>query len=101
MGVSGDHKLYFAVAEHLLDSWLVATWITADMGHEHIHPLDREFLYLTEATAHIAVVYVAADSPDNRRDRFETAYDIDVAYVTGVPYLVTLGEMLGIAVIPA
>lgn len=71
------------------------------MGHEHINPLDREFLDLTKTTAHIAVVYVAADTPDNRGDRFETAYDIDVADVTCVPYLVTLGEMLGIAVIPA
>ncbi len=99
--MAGYHKPYLTIAQYSLNTRLIPPGIASDVGHEHIHALHGKFLDLTETTAHIAVVDIAADASHYRGHILQTPHDIYVAYIAGVPYLVTFGEMSGIAVIPA
>ena len=66
------------------------------------HDLDSfyfENLGLFQYAPHFAMIYVAAHGPDIRN--FLQSFDYgDVTYIPRMPYLVAIGKIFGIAVVP-
>lgn len=100
VGVTADHEFDFLSAKNRLDTRGIATGITADMRKPYSYAFDFELKHLGTYTAKDAMIDVSADS-SHRSNGFKTAQNCFIADVAGVPYFITVGEVLGIAVVPA
>ena len=98
--VAADKELRAHVDEAVIDLGIVVTWVTADVGHQHIHLLAAESQKLGEFVAHRAAVDVAIDA--TQRVQFGKAVGhLTVTKVATVPHLVALAQVLDDAVVEA
>lgn len=85
--------------EHAADAAVVMAGIAADVLHEHVGGFAAEAQHDGEEAAQVAAVAVAAHGTE-RAEGGEAFGHLERADVARVPYLVTLGEVLRVAVVP-
>ena len=88
------------VVEHALDSRGISAGIACYVCQPHVNPFDLKRFNFAATAHHIAVVDIASHGTYHRHHLFETAYYADVAHVAGVPYLIAIFEVGGVAVVP-
>ena len=79
---------------------LLAMATSCHSNEQNFHALGLKNLHWLERDAQVAAVGVAIDGSDHRGYGFEAVEHFLVAYVAGMPYLVAVGKILGITVVP-
>ena len=78
----------------------ILAWVAADMSHHHLDTLDLKDFHLLEASAQARPVHVAAHGTEHGGDGLQPVGQVVAADIASVPYLITVGKVLGIAVVP-
>lgn len=100
VGVTADHEIDAIVEQLTFDSRRVASRIACNVGQPDADTVDFKTFGLSTATTHVAVVDVAPDGANRRDYLFESADDVNVADIAGVPNFVAVFEMDRVAVVP-
>ena len=98
--MSGNKQLRRRQPKPLSYARGIFAWIAADVRHHHLHAVGGENLNGIECTPSLGTVDIDVDSTHHRRHFAKALDDGHVANVAGVPNLVTVGKMLGVAVVP-
>ena len=99
MAVPTDEELGWTGVELVADAPIVATWVTADVGHEHVSTLARPAQQLGEHATEVATIAVSDDGSQGTEGG-ETVGELDTTDVTSVPDLVALCKVLQVLIIP-
>ena len=99
MAVPTDEELGWTGVELVADAPVVATWVTADVGHKHVRTLARPAQQLGKHATEVAAIAVPDDGSQGTEGG-KTVGEFDTTDVASVPDLVTLCEILHVLVIP-
>ena len=99
MAVAADEELGWTGEELVADTPVVAPGIAADMGHEDVGTLACPSQLLREHQPQVGTVAVADDSTQGTESG-EAVGEFHGTDVAGMPYLVALGEILQVLIVP-
>lgn len=99
MAVPTDEELGWTGVELVADAPIVATRVTADVGHQHVGPFARPVQQLGEHATEVAAIAVP-DYGSQGTEGGETVGELDTTDVASVPDLVTLCKILQVLIIP-
>ena len=99
MAVTADKEGRRVGVELVDDTAVVATRIAADVSHQDVGSLAGPPQFLGEHEAEVAAVAVA-DHGTQGAESGKAIGKLGAADVAGVPYLVALGEVLEVLIIP-
>lgn len=97
--VTVDHKADVVFGKQAFHAGPPFAGIPADVSEEHAYAFAVEYEEFVAETSHRAGVDIAAHGSDGANFR-QTADDVIVADVAGMPYFIAVGEMEGITVVP-
>ena len=78
---------------------LVSAWVASDVCHYYITLFDLELEHITETQAQLAPVDITAYGTHGAV-RLQLVYDYLAAYVSCMPYLIAVGKMVQVSVVP-
>ena len=83
-----------------LDARRVSPWVSANVCHDHLYPFHSEYLGLLVESSQFGPINVAIHCSNLGPNGLQHRHERGVANVACMPYLVAVGKMLGIPVVP-
>ena len=95
----GNEQLWALLIYYAAYGGAVLAGVASNVGHHHVALLDLEPEHLTVAAAYLLPVDVAVHGAHGAM-AFQLVYDKLTANVAGMPYLVAVGKMDQVLVVP-